>query len=58
MPRNMLLAMIFLTIGTLFYFDGLDDENDYLRFSHGMWHLSVAVFGWFAFEGVELSVKN
>ena len=45
----MVLALVFLTIGVLFYLDGLDDANDYLRFSHGMWHLSVSVFGWYVF---------
>ncbi len=53
----MILSLVFLTIGVLFYLDGLNDANDYLRFSHGMWHLSVSVFGWYVFEGVQVTMK-
>jgi hypothetical protein len=55
--RNMVLALVFLTVGVIFYLDGLDDENDYLRFSHGMWHLCCSVFGWYVFEAVEVTMK-
>ena len=53
----MILALVFLTIGVIFYLDGLDDENDYLIFSHGMWHLCCSVFGWYVFEAVEVTMK-
>jgi predicted membrane channel-forming protein YqfA (hemolysin III family) len=55
--RNMILALVFLTVGVIFYLDGLDDKNDYLRFSHGMWHLCCSVFGWYVFEAVEVTMK-
>jgi predicted membrane channel-forming protein YqfA (hemolysin III family) len=48
------MGSIFLFIAVIFLIDGLDDKNDYLRFSHGMWHVFVSIFSWFAFNAVEV----
>jgi predicted membrane channel-forming protein YqfA (hemolysin III family) len=53
----MLIAIVLFIVGVVFMVDGLDDKNDYLRFSHGMWHLSISAFSWFAFHGVDVSLK-
>jgi len=36
--KHVLFGLIFLTLGWVFFFIGLDDEKDYLRHNHSIWH--------------------
>ena len=33
-----------------FFYRGLDDYNDYLRFYHGMWHLFISFFAFWMWQ--------
>jgi predicted membrane channel-forming protein YqfA (hemolysin III family) len=50
----MSIGTLFLCVGLFFFVDGLDDDNDYLRLSHGIWHLSASVFGYYCIEAVKI----
>jgi len=47
-----------MIVGVFFLLDGLDDKNDYLRFSHGMWHVFISIFSWFAFNSVQIDEND
>lgn len=47
--RNLHIGNTFFIIGVIFFFRGLDDENDWIRLNHGMWHL-FAGFGAFFWD--------
>lgn len=50
--NQLYLSLLTLGLGTFFLVRGLDDKNDYLRINHGMWHITICVFGYFAFNAV------
>lgn len=39
-----------MVIAFLFFYKGLDDHNDYLRFYHGLWHLFVGIFSFYVWQ--------
>ena len=43
----MYIGISALCVGIFFFVDGLDDPNDYLRISHGIWHVCASAFGYF-----------
>ncbi|KAL9644559.1 hypothetical protein ABK040_009423 [Willaertia magna] len=51
---HLILGVIFLIIGFICFWKGLDDDNDYLRIWHGCWH----VFGGLAFYSFFKSKKE
>jgi hypothetical protein len=47
------LAVLSFVVAISSFAIGLDDRRDYLRASHGMWHMSVGAFMFFLFEAAE-----
>jgi predicted membrane channel-forming protein YqfA (hemolysin III family) len=45
------VVSFFVAIGA--FVNGLDDKRDYVRASHGMWHLAVGAFMYFLIEATE-----
>jgi hypothetical protein len=41
---NLLIPAIY------FFIKGLDDENDYLRINHGMWHLFIGIAFFYLYQ--------
>jgi hypothetical protein len=52
------LGLTFLCLGLYFFADGLDSANDYLRLSHGIWHLCASVFGYCCIEAVRVRPRH
>lgn len=50
--KNLLKGTILLIIAIYFFIKGLDDENDWIRLNHGLWH----TFGSFSFYYFKYSV--
>jgi predicted membrane channel-forming protein YqfA (hemolysin III family) len=36
-------GLLLMIIGLYFFIKGLDDDNDYLKMNHGMWHVFSAI---------------
>lgn len=43
---------LFLLIGLVFFVFGLDEETDYLRINHGLWHAFLGVSSWYNFHSI------
>jgi predicted membrane channel-forming protein YqfA (hemolysin III family) len=44
------IGLAFMAIALFFFVRGLDDDNDYLRFNHGLWHLFVGISFYFLYN--------
>ena len=53
--RRMATGLLWLIAGLVFFVVGLDDPNDYLRMSHGMWHVCASLFGYYCIDAVEVT---
>ncbi len=42
-------AISFFPVAAFFFYLGLDENNDYLRFYHGMWHFTVSLWGYYLY---------
>ncbi|PFH35099.1 hypothetical protein BESB_059860 [Besnoitia besnoiti] len=42
--RECLYSGITFLLAVIFFFLGMDDENDYLRIKHGFWHIFIGLF--------------
>lgn len=55
---NLVLGMLCCLIGIVFFQFGLDEDNDYLRLNHSMWHAMAGIATYFWYRGkVELDVR-
>jgi predicted membrane channel-forming protein YqfA (hemolysin III family) len=54
----MAIGGVFAVIGFYFFVTGLDENNDYLRINHGMWHLTAGVFVWNILDAVKTEYHN
>lgn len=47
--RKIYIGLGLLTVAFAFFARGLDEDNDYLRLNHGLWHLfsSLAFYNFF-----------
>jgi predicted membrane channel-forming protein YqfA (hemolysin III family) len=44
---------LILTSAVVFFVRGLDDNNDYLRINHGMWHCLVSISSFYLWQSVD-----
>ena len=44
------VAMMF---GVFFFIRGLDDDNDYLRINHGLWHCSASIATFYLWQSID-----
>lgn len=44
----------YLCIGLFFFSRGLDEEADYLRINHGLWHAFLGIASWYNFHSIRL----
>jgi predicted membrane channel-forming protein YqfA (hemolysin III family) len=51
--RNFYIAFGILIIAMVFFVRGLDEDNDYLRLNHGLWHMSASLSAYFFFGCVQ-----
>ncbi len=51
------IGMFFMTVAMFFFVRGLDDENDYLRYNHGLWHLFVGFAFYFLFNAPDVTTN-
>lgn len=56
-------GILVMFIAFFFFYKGLDEFKDYLRMSHGMWHMCVAISSFYIWqskvpEGEEFSYSN
>ncbi|KYQ89287.1 hypothetical protein DLAC_09947 [Tieghemostelium lacteum] len=47
-----------LAIAAVFFVRGLDDDNDYLRINHGIWHFFVGFAFYYIFLSRDKALKN
>ena len=52
--KRFIAGMIFLAIAILFFVRGLDDDNDWLRLNHTLWH----AFGGIGVGLLSMSVRS
>jgi hypothetical protein len=45
--RRLGMSLSILGIGSYFFYKGLNEHDDYLRFNHGIWHLMAAVSNYY-----------
>ena len=43
-------GLIILGIGLFFFYQGLDEIKDYLRFYHGIWHMFVGISSMYTWQ--------
>jgi hypothetical protein len=43
-------ALTILVIAISMFVKGLDDENDYLRFYHSLWHVAIAISSYYIWQ--------
>jgi hypothetical protein len=48
----------YLGIAIFFFILGLDDENDYLRIYHGLWHTFGSIASFYLWQSVERNQKK
>lgn len=48
----------FILVGLLAFIKGLDDQHDYLRLWHGLWHISIATGTYHIFQVLEEDTCN
>jgi predicted membrane channel-forming protein YqfA (hemolysin III family) len=41
--KNLYIGLACVVVGVFFFVRGLDDDNDWIRINHGLWHAFVAV---------------
>ncbi|GAM23954.1 hypothetical protein SAMD00019534_071290, partial [Acytostelium subglobosum LB1] len=56
--RHFMYGVGTLLVAAFFFARGLDDENDYLRINHGIWHLLVGFAFWFIFQSRSKHLKS
>ncbi|EGC32626.1 hypothetical protein DICPUDRAFT_38112 [Dictyostelium purpureum] len=57
--KHFLYGIGFFFVAAFFFVRGLDDDNDYLRINHGIWHFFIGVAFYFIFLSKEkLNEKN
>jgi predicted membrane channel-forming protein YqfA (hemolysin III family) len=44
----------YLLVGIFFFSRGLDEETDYLRVNHGLWHAFLGISSWYNFHSIKL----
>lgn len=56
---NLLLGFLSCLIGIVFFQRGLDEDNDYLRLNHSIWHAmaGIATYFWYRCK-VEVDVRT
>lgn len=56
---NLIFGMLASLIGIIFFQRGLDEDHDYLRLNHSMWHAMAGIATYFWYRGkVELDVRT
>eukprot|EP01112_Ceratiomyxa_fruticulosa_P009646 TRINITY_DN2525_c0_g1_i1.p1 TRINITY_DN2525_c0_g1~~TRINITY_DN2525_c0_g1_i1.p1 ORF type:complete len:232 (+),score=23.99 TRINITY_DN2525_c0_g1_i1:219-914(+) len=48
------IGLLLLVVAVFFFVRGLDDDNDYLRINHGLWHFFIGLSFYFLFHGVRM----
>jgi hypothetical protein len=56
--QRILYATILFTFALFFFALGLDDDNDYLRIKHGMWHAFIGAAFYFFFRSKDAQNTN
>eukprot|EP01133_Synstelium_polycarpum_P008409 gene8409-9890_t len=56
--RYFFYGAICFVIAGFFFARGLDDDNDYLRLNHGIWHLFIGFAFYFIFQSRDKVTKN
>eukprot|EP01132_Coremiostelium_polycephalum_P004767 gene4767-5947_t len=55
--KHFLYGLLCLMVAVFFFIRGLDDDNDYLRINHGIWHLFIGFSFYFIFLSREKQKK-
>ncbi|EGG20269.1 hypothetical protein DFA_07392 [Cavenderia fasciculata] len=56
--RYFLYGLGCLVVAGFFFARGLDDDTDYLRWNHGVWHFFIGIAFFFIFQSRDKSVKD
>lgn len=51
-------GMGFLAVGIFFFVKGLDEETDYLRIHHGLWHAFLGIASYYNFHSLRIHDYN
>ncbi len=54
--KKLLGGLLFVLLGLIFFVRGLDDDNDYLKMNHGLWHSLAGIGCLFLLSGKQDSV--